>query len=126
MKSAHDPNPHSHSAPRPRASVPARRKRRRWTDEEKSKLLAAFRARRCTAAEFARQAGVSSSLLSVWDRRRQAASDSGFARVQVAVGTSGHGPAGLVVHLGSDLTFIAPVGIDAGWLGGVLRAAASC
>lgn len=113
---------------RPEDTGTGRRKRRRWTADQKIALLAQFRESGLTAAEFGRRAGVSGSLLSTWSRRacaRRAVSASpGFAQVRVdPVGAASMATAQVLVQFGADIKLSVAVGADPAWLGRVLRAA---
>jgi transcriptional regulator with XRE-family HTH domain len=100
-----------------------RGQRRRWTEQQKSELLAAFAVSGLTAAEFCRRSGVSPSAISAWSRRRRAipapSVAPGFAEVRLA----GAATDALVIHLGADITISVPRGTDAIWVGHLLRAA---
>src|SRR5271157_4391871 len=58
-------------------------RRRRWSDEERSRILAAIEEPGAVVAEVARRADVCTSLVYRWRREAGAASASGFARVIV-------------------------------------------
>ena len=59
-------------------------RRRRWSDEERSRILAAIEEPGAVVAEVARRADVCTSLVYRWRREARAmASASGFARVVV-------------------------------------------
>ena len=59
-------------------------RRRRWSDEERARILAAIEEPGAVAAEVARRADVCTSLVYKWRRQARAtANDPGFAQVVV-------------------------------------------
>jgi len=105
-----------------------RRRRRRWTAEQKADLLARFGTSGLTAAEFCRQAGLRPATISGWARRQRStggvSARLGFAEVQLKSAVPAVIPAeSLLVQFGPDISLSVPPGIDAVWLGQLLRAA---
>jgi hypothetical protein len=89
-------------------------------------LIKRFEASGLPAVRFAQQVGVCRSSLQRWRRRLAAAASpatggaSGFARVQLAGAAACHEP--VVVRLEqAGVSVSVPAGIDARWLGRLLR-----
>lgn len=110
-----------------RTDEPGRRRRRRWTAQQKADLLARLAESGLTTIEFGRQAGITSGLLRTWSRRQRMATDRRtalrFARVRLAdPALPAQGAASAVVQIGADITLSVPPGTDPCWLGQVVRA----
>jgi hypothetical protein len=109
--------------PAPAQTDETKRRRRRWTPEQKAELLSQFAASGLNAAEFCRRTKLARKMLWNWQRRPQttpaAAGKPAFAEVRLA------GPmptAEVVIGLGADLTLRVPAGLNVHWVGQLLQA----
>jgi transposase len=122
---------HKHSTQIERLEVVETGRRRRWSDDEKLKIVLESMQTPRAISSTARRHGISRSLLMTWRgafRPEPAGSDiprAGFLRAVVATAeTIAAEPAGasgrMVIEIGKDRRVIVDAGVDAGALGRVL------
>lgn len=105
---------------------PRRRRRRRWTAEQKAALLARFATSELTATRFCREIGVHAATFSQWRRRLAvppgAVGRTGFAQVNVVEPSASRAPReSVLVELDSGVRVSVPVGADPVWVGRLLQ-----
>lgn len=94
-------------------------KRKRYSAEEKNRLLTAYEQRTQTQAEFCQEQGLSTATLGVWLRQnRRVEARTGFVELTDAVGQQNEGSLYLALPGGTVLRVA--VGTDTGWLREVL------
>jgi transposase-like protein len=105
------------------AIVNPRRRRRRWTGEQKAALLARFAASELTATRFCREFGVHAATFSQWRRRSavqpSASGKTGFAQVKMEESSASH--ESVLVELNGGVRVSVPVGADPVWVGRLLQ-----
>ncbi len=108
----------------PAAPISPRPCRRRWSTEEKTRLLAAFASSGQTATEYCRATGLSLATFSNWCRRQaQATSQRPGRFAAVALGEAPTTATGAVtVHCPTGISVTIAVGTDPRWLGQLVAA----
>jgi transposase-like protein len=101
--------------------------RRRWTSDEKERLLADFARSGQSASQFCRETGLCPPTFSAWRRcwARDAASaplSPRFAAVRVDAPVSPDLLPQVAIHCPDGCTVVAAVGSDPRWLGELTRA----
>lgn len=94
--------------------------RRRWSSDEKERLLACFARSGKSASQFCRETGLCQPTFSAWRRRwaRNAASaPPRFAAVRIDAPVSPGLPHQVAIHCPDGCTVVAAVGTDPRWLG---------
>lgn len=98
------------------------RKRRTYSAQQKADLLAAFAAKRGSAAEFYREHGVHPGSFALWRRQAGKAVETepaavGFAQVRVG----SLPPAVVTITVAGGVVLSVPAGADARWVGELVR-----
>jgi hypothetical protein len=109
----------------PTTPVSPRARRRHWSAEQKTELLARFASSGQTAAAFCRATGLSEATFSHWCRRQARATSEPpgrFAAVRLGEAPPGLAAGAVRVHCpgGIDVTFA--IGTDPHWLGQLVAA----
>src|ERR1051325_3867403 len=97
-------------------------RRRRWSQAEKERIVAAALVPGANASELAREAGIHVSQLFRWRRRMCERSEPGFAALTVAPGASSPGVIEVEFATGARLRITGP--IDAATLSAAITALA--
>jgi len=98
-------------------------RRRRWTAQEKARIVEESFASRAIVAEVARRHDVNANLLHVWRRQAREGAGSGVRFLPAAVARQERGRDGAIeIELGGGVRLRVDAAVDEAALGRVLRA----